>query len=75
MSTGDKLETITTRLEHEGGGHLGVAYIDHRAEWLVAVEWGQEAEDSPMAGAASYGTGDTLEQALDQVLAETGWSR
>lgn len=36
------------------------------AYWSVGAEYGTEAEDSPMAGAAIYGTGDTLRAALEQ---------
>lgn len=41
-----------------------------KPEWIVSLIWGQEAEDSPMAGAASYGVGDTLAEALGQVYDE-----
>ena len=40
--------------------------------WTVAITWGSEAEGSPMAGAAAYGTGDTLEDALASAKAEAG---
>jgi hypothetical protein len=35
-------------------------------------EWGQEAKDSPMAGAAAYGSQQTLEASLVQLLDEAG---
>lgn len=37
-------------------------------EWSIHMEFGREAEDSPMAGGAAYGMGDTLEEALNQAL-------
>lgn len=43
--------------------------------YSAGAEWGQEAPDSPMAGAASYGTGDTLEEAVEELLADAGYPR
>lgn len=40
--------------------------------WMVGLEYGEEAPDSPMYAAASYGTGDTLEQALQTLVDEVG---
>ena len=40
--------------------------------WTVAIVWGKEAEDSNMAAAAAYGTGDTFEDALASAKAEAG---
>lgn len=42
-------------------------------KWSVALVWGREAKDSPMAGAAAYGLGDTLAEALDVALKEAGY--
>jgi hypothetical protein len=49
-------------------GRVGIGFDGH--EWVVALEWGHEAPDSPMAGAASYGVGVELRDALRQVLTE-----
>lgn len=42
------------------------------SHFAVGSEWGQEAPDSPMAGGAAYGVGDTLEEALNQLLGDLG---
>lgn len=39
-------------------------------EFSVAYEFGKETPDSPMMAAASYGIGDTLDEALQQVVDE-----
>lgn len=51
------------------GGHLGFGYNPDNGEWLIALVFGKEAEDSDMAGGASYALGD-LPQCIDQVLKE-----
>jgi hypothetical protein len=43
---------------------------DRPSGWYCALEWGKEADDSPMVGAASYGAGDTALEALTEVLQE-----
>ena len=40
--------------------------------WVAACVFGREAPDSPMAGGAAYGDGDTADTALSQVLDELG---
>jgi hypothetical protein len=57
--------------EQEGTFALGF----HGGKWSVAIEWGKEAEDSPMVGAAAYGMGDTAQDAVFGALKETGWLR
>jgi hypothetical protein len=52
-------------MSHVAGHSSG----DHFA---VGSEWGQEAPDSPMAGGAAYGVGETLEEALNQLLSDLG---
>lgn len=52
--------------------------VIHRGEdgptsWSVGIHWGSEAEDSPMVGAATYGMGDTLTEALIEAAADCGW--
>jgi hypothetical protein len=51
------------------GGSIGCAFIN--GEWSVSVIFGQEAEDSPMAGGAAHGIG-TLHVALEQAAMECG---
>lgn len=43
--------------------------------WVVGIEFGQEAPDSDMAGGAAYGMGDTMIEALQKAVDETGWLR
>lgn len=46
----------------------GVLAINHRnGEWTVLMEFGREAEDSPMAGGALYGVGPSLREALESI--------
>lgn len=40
--------------------------------WAVELLWGQEAPDSPMAGAAAYGMDEDLDVAITQALEEAG---
>jgi hypothetical protein len=53
------------------GGIFGIAR-KRDGGWLVSSEYGEEAEDSPMAGAAIYGHDDDLDTALDQALKDAG---
>jgi hypothetical protein len=59
---------IERHLERQGEGHLAVSLS--KSEWTVGYSFGKEAEDSDMAGAASYGVGPDLETALRQVVDE-----
>jgi hypothetical protein len=52
--------------EHEG--QLAIVALDGQIS--VEYRFGQEAEDSPMAGGASYGVADTIGDALAQVMRE-----
>lgn len=63
--------TKLTRLMREEGGSLGLSYTIG-GYWVAGFEWGQEAPNSPMAAAASYGMGDSAEVALQHVLEEIG---
>lgn len=52
---------------------FGVALVRAPSgDWSAALEWGREAPDSPMVGAAAYGLGDTVEDALRAALDEAG---
>lgn len=61
-----ELELLVT-LIREQSGTFSVANRD--GEWLVGCEFGQEAEDSPMAAGALYGAGDTFEEAAASAVA------
>lgn len=54
------------------GGRFGLSVHDDGV-WAAGIEWGKEAEDSPMAGAAAYGIGATAQEAVMAVLREAGW--
>lgn len=47
---------------------VGLAKKDDGKGALTAIEWGKEAEDSPMVGAALYGTGETVLESLADAL-------
>lgn len=53
----------------EQGGSLAINGEDD-GEWIVAIEFGREADDSPMAGGAAYGAGSTMAEALDSAAKE-----
>jgi hypothetical protein len=60
----------TEKLQEQEGRFI-VAYFDNR--WTCAIEWGKESLDSDMIGAAAYGQGETMQEAIDQALNQTGW--
>lgn len=41
--------------------------------WSVGMQWGSEAPGSPMVGAAAYGMGYTLEEALTEACRDCGF--
>lgn len=53
-------------------GEFGSEEMPGSREWRVGAEYGREAEDSPMAGAATYGVGDTLRAALMMAGSDAG---
>jgi hypothetical protein len=65
----DNIELLLNVIRGEGG-RLLISYDDEDKMWMVGMEWGREAPDSPMAGAASYGLQENLADALAQVQAE-----
>ena len=58
------------------GGHLTIVYseLDERENkpnrWLIGIEFGREAEDSPMVAGASYHVGPDLPGCIDRVIEE-----
>jgi hypothetical protein len=64
-------DAITELLQVDGGS-FGLSYSPEREEWVVALEWGREAPDSPMAGAAAYGMDSVAAAAVEQALREAG---
>lgn len=65
MDRYDALDRIIDTLE--GGGNFGMGRKDENGDWIAASEFGREAPDSPMAGGAAYGAGDTADEALVQL--------
>lgn len=68
----DDKPPIVGRLQEHLRVNGGVALAHTRDDYLAASHWGEEEPGSPMAGAASYGLADTLEEALDQMLSQAG---
>lgn len=64
-----RLKRAAHRLANEGCNY---ALTRHKDNWLVALEWGQEAEDSPMVGAAAYGVSTSIWVAVEMALQEVG---
>jgi hypothetical protein len=56
----------------EEGGRLMISYEEEKGVWITGMEWGKEAEDSDMAGAAAYGLQDTLESSLGALVEDAG---
>lgn len=69
----DRLDRIIAGLTAAGQGTFALI-LNSRGEWLVAAEYGKEASDSPMVGAASYGIGQSANDAIQMVLDETRWT-
>ena len=66
----EKLAAIIGHAERQGPYRFGFGYDDDQKAFFVGYEFGKEAPDSPMFGGASYGSGETLDQALDEVIKE-----
>ena len=69
-----RLAAMITGLYASGSGNIHLVLRDD-GEWMVGATYGREAPDSPMAAAASYQVGTTAREAIDHLLAETGWNR
>lgn len=67
----DAIEAIGQLLEKEGG-RFNLVKMDDSDDWLAALEWGKEAPDSDMVGAAAYQYGENPLQAINRVLDEAG---
>lgn len=64
------LERLKGHLDKTGGAI--VVSRSKQGDYIAGSEWGQEADDSPMAGGASYGMGATPMKALHDMLTEAG---
>lgn len=63
------IKRLTSHLDKTKGA---VVVSRDKRGYAAASEWGQEAPDSPMAGGAAYGMGDSPAQALGEMLTEAG---
>lgn len=67
------MDRIINTLSEDGGRVMISFDPDKKGDtWMVGMEWGREAPDSDMAGAAAYGLRDTLESALSAALEDSG---
>jgi hypothetical protein len=69
------LELITQTIDKEGGRFM-IAKMDEGGNvtepWTAGLEWGREAEDSDMMGAAAYGVGRTPAESITRMLQDAG---
>lgn len=65
----DTVEAIFADMRNQGGGTLTVV-LDEAGDWAAAYVFGREADDSPMAGGASYGVGASPYEALRMIVDE-----
>lgn len=49
-------------------GVVSLQWLGSKKGWMFAAEWGREAADSPMAGAATYGNDDEVTACIEQGL-------
>jgi hypothetical protein len=74
-SSAQVLDGIAKTLLQEGGRFSLVHDASRKpadGPWMAAMEWGSEAQDSPMYGAAAYGIGESASEACDLMLDEAG---
>lgn len=65
------LAVLAANFVQERGGAVALNVTDD-GEWIAAITFGREAEDSDMAGGQAIGTGTTADEALRAALAEAG---
>jgi hypothetical protein len=69
------LFAIRDVLEKEGGG-FGISCMKKPEAdndvWVGSLEWGKEAEDSPMVGAAAYSQADTFNDCIVELAKDAG---
>jgi hypothetical protein len=66
----EAMDHISENLQEQEGRFI-VSFFDN--SWVCAIEWGKEAPDSDIFGGAAYGTGSSMQEAIDQALNQTGW--
>jgi hypothetical protein len=65
------IQVIAERLGKETG-RFAMSFTSD-GWWAAAIEWGQEVDNSPIAGAAAYSVGRTAREAIEAVIQEAGW--
>jgi hypothetical protein len=71
-TTDQMIVALLRRTVGQQAGVFGVSLKEPEGDWSVMVEYGVEAPDSPMAGAATYGLAGTLRGALMRAGADAG---
>jgi hypothetical protein len=66
----EALRLIVDHAEDQEQATLGL--VLQNGEWSAAYTFGREAPDSPMAGGAAYGMGETVGDALRGILEDVG---
>lgn len=71
VDTLDRLQQFAEREVGEGAIAIG---FEPGKGWVFSAEWGREAPDSPMAGAATYGADDlSVRACIEQGLGDAGY--
>lgn len=71
MRTADEVMGAINHGLNSTDGAITIAHTEKG--WLCGIEWDREADDSPMVGAAAYGMGETMGEAVEQALEEAQW--
>ena len=75
MENSEIIAKIADTLEKEGGG-FGISCqkkpVGDNDIWVGSLEWGKEAEDSDMVGAAAYSQADTFDDCLRELAKDAG---
>lgn len=69
--SGKMFDDISVFLGKEGGS-FALSYSKKRNEWMAALEFGQEAPDSPMVGGAAYAVHEVPAVAVEMCLRKAG---
>ncbi len=65
----ENIVAIINHLQDQGGAFV-IMFDPERADWTCSMEWGREADDSPMAAAAAYSVDITPEDAIQKLVDE-----
>lgn len=70
MDTLDRLQQFAEREVTDGA--IAISFEAGKG-WMLMAEYGREAPDSPMAGAATYGMDDDVRACIEQGLDDAGY--